>query len=86
MRPGSRPPGGSKGYCRHYDHRAPCGPKAALTDGGGEADMQREPADDRIVDVPPGIRFLLQAAELNDGQVVTFLQPADQETLTVESV
>lgn len=25
-----------------------------------------------FVDVPPGTRFLQQAAELNDGQVVTF--------------
>jgi hypothetical protein len=28
-----------------------------------------------FVDVPPGTRFLPQAAELNDGQVVTFFSP-----------
>lgn len=28
-----------------------------------------------FVDVPPGIRFLPQAAELNDDQVVTFFSP-----------
>jgi len=28
-----------------------------------------------FVDVPPGIRFLPQAAELNDGQVVRFFSP-----------
>jgi len=28
-----------------------------------------------FVDVPPGVRFLPRAAELNDGQVVTFFSP-----------
>jgi hypothetical protein len=28
-----------------------------------------------FVDVPPGTRFLPQAAELNDGRVVTFFSP-----------
>ena len=28
-----------------------------------------------FVDVPPGTRFLPQAAELNDGQVVMFFSP-----------
>ena len=28
-----------------------------------------------FVDIPPGTRFLPQAAELNDGQVVTFFSP-----------
>jgi hypothetical protein len=28
-----------------------------------------------LVDVPPGARFLPQAAELNDGRVVTFFSP-----------
>jgi hypothetical protein len=28
-----------------------------------------------FVDVPPGTRFVPQAAELNDGQVVTFFSP-----------
>ena len=28
-----------------------------------------------FIDVPPGTRFLPQAAELNDGRVVTFFNP-----------
>jgi hypothetical protein len=75
MRPGSRPPGDSKGYCRHCDHRAACGPKAALTDGGGGPTCGASPRMISFVDVPPGTRVLPQAAELNDGQVVTFFSP-----------
>ena len=37
--------------------------------------MRRKPRMIAFVDVPPGIRFLPQAAELNDGQVVTFFSP-----------
>ncbi len=34
-----------------------------------------------FVDVPPGTRFLPQAAELNDGQMVMFFSPLIEKTV-----
>src|SRR6201989_2143666 len=74
MRPGSRPPGGSKGYCRHCDHRRRVARSLPSRTAAGPT-RAASPRVIAFVDLPPGTRFLSQAVELNDGQVLTFFSP-----------